>query len=213
LKELVKLLFCILALISCANSVNENEEDALLYSPDKDKKIDFYNLADQLNNTQIGITFKSSFLENGGGIFSIKADRNEVEVYWLNNETIIIEYPAEKEVYQKENSIKSFDKLVQVNYKPFDYSRITSIETVISDHIEPIILIKIGEENYNKALMLVNENQERLAIPRSKNSEYEYGNIYVESGKYRIMVQGVYEYQYTEYFEIEKGKINIITLE
>jgi len=196
-------------LFSChQKSVNHN---SLFLSPKKDKKI---VVEEQEGFTSIVVQASNWSSKKKMTILSINTEKEEIETYWLNNETIQIEYPMGPKITVKKNKLEIFKKGILINHSPFKYAKIINQTNDNLNRATPLIKIQVGEKNYNKALMLVNERQERIALSSDKLNRYEYGNLYVDEGRYRILILGRNSiFNYTKYFNIPSGKMVTIELE
>lgn len=196
-----------------AFSCQERNEkyDLLFLSPKKDKKILIENQGDF---TSIMVQPLNRKIEEKITILSINTEKEEIEAYWLSNEMIQIEYPIEHEITVRKDKIELFNNEISITHSPFKHAKIVNQVNANLNRATPFIKVQVGEKNYNKALMLVNKKQERLALPGSKSNGYEYGNLYVDEGNYRILIHGHYSsYSYTKYFNIPSGKKVLIELE
>lgn len=198
-------------IFSCNNP--KNDRTSLLLSPDNSKEIEFHTTNGQEDITRITINERNGKSRNAINIFSISCNKNEIELFWIRNKTITIEFPIEKEIQLQKTDVKILDELIQIEYNPFKYAKIINHETIISNQNETKISVQISEEFYNSSVMLVNERYERLSLPRDKENQYKYGNVLVEPGKYRLLLHTFQENHYSHFFEIPNSKTSIIKLE
>ena len=109
--------------------------------------------------------------------------------------------------------MKILESEISILYRPFKYAKIESQKDNLLNKVTSSITVNIGKEHYNKAVMLVNEQQERRILPRSNEDDFKYEDENISKGKYRILLSpNSGENMYTRFFNIEDGKKNILNL-
>lgn len=84
------------------------------YSPDKRcyATIVEHGLDSTEANTQILLTFAKT----GAGVYGVKGIHKDLEVFWKDNSTLVVETKADYQSLQKWPQIQSFDDIVKVEY-------------------------------------------------------------------------------------------------
>jgi hypothetical protein len=91
--------------------------DNYIYSPDKSKSLNFYNLGDGYNH--IYLNYHKSFFKGGASVFGSKIDSNKIKVKWINNNHFRIDYPINSKISNKEKVLIYFSDTVFVEYKEY----------------------------------------------------------------------------------------------
>ncbi len=199
--------FIFVILFSCSRNY-ELSEDAV-FSPEKTKYVDFYD--DRPDNIQLLLGFEKTITHTAGGIFSIRANKADLNIEWTGEENLWIEYPAQKKVYLKEDSIGSFGEQVMIHYRIYQYCEVIESKTIgMMDTTTAMVTVQFPDNQPHRQVSLIGEDKKAISLPMKK--EKEYGGIHISEGNYKIQVQAREKKCYSNLLSFNSGEIKLISL-
>ncbi len=147
LNTILTLLSFLLIVGGCTS--NKNDRDGMkdnpnikksekVYSPNKRYYATIYETI--LDSTESNTQVVLNFVTTGAGIYSVKGINKNIEVYWVDNSTIVIKTNEEYEPQQKLDQVQSFDNFIKIKYIYFSTTQtldsICTINEILNDKYE-----------------------------------------------------------------------------
>ena len=204
----ILMILALTSLVFCSRNY-ELSPDAV-FSPEKTKYIDFYG--ERPDNIQLIVGFEKTLTHTAAGVFSIKTDKEDLKIEWIDEKNLLIEYPSYKEVYQRIDSVKSFNEQLKIHYQSYMACEIIENKTTgFMDTITAFATVQFTDNVQNRTVALIGEDKKTIHLPMKKAGKY--GNIHIPSGNYKIYVERNEEKCYSAAIPLKSGEIKLITLD
>ncbi len=99
---------------SMMNVHKAKNREGIILSPSKNKSVEFIN---GINTSQLMMNFHRNLTVGGSNIVSGNFDRNDIEVIWQDENTLIIEYQKGTKLNSREGEVYFFGDIVKVIYR------------------------------------------------------------------------------------------------
>lgn len=208
----VLLSFCLLSLLACGSSTESILREGVIPSPGKTKSIEFINPPSSGINTQLLVNFEKGWVKGSAGVFAINAHEEELVVKWIDEEHLWVEYPAQKEFYQRNDTIQSFKEMLYVQYQSYDSCQIIEAKNLgIMDTVTALVNIELMNANGNPEIWLIDEQEKKISAKAVNPTRLQSG-VHVPHGKYKIMVEGENEKCYSKWVVFGNGEIKKVKI-
>ena len=208
----VLLSFWLLSLLACASSTESILREGVIPSPEKTKSIEFINPPSSGINTQLLVNFEKGWIKGSAGVFAINAHEEELMVKWIDEEHLWVEYPAQKEFYQQNDTIQSFKQMLYVQYQSYDSCQIIEAKNLgIMDTVTALVNVELMNANGNPAIWLIDEQGKKISAKVINSTRLRSG-VYVPHGNYKIMVEAENGNCYSKWIVFESGAIKKVKI-
>lgn len=99
---------------SLLNVHNAKKKEGIVLSPNKTKSVEFF---DEFGTEQIFMNFHKHFIVGGSNVASGKFDKQNVELEWIEDNTLIIRTPENTIFSSKETKVGFFKEEVKIIYE------------------------------------------------------------------------------------------------
>ncbi|WP_373549527.1 hypothetical protein [Haliscomenobacter sp.] len=208
----VLLSFWLLSLLACASSTESILREGVIPSPEKTKSIEFINPPSSGINTQLLVNFEKGWIKGSAGVFAINALEEELVVKWIDEEHLWVEYPAQKEFHQQNDTLQSFKERLYVQYQSYDSCQIIEAKTIgIMDTVTAFVNVELVNATGNPVIWLVDEQEKKISA-KVVNPSGIWSGVHVPHGKYKIMVEGENGKCYSRKLLFESGAIKKVKI-
>ena len=105
-------------LLSSLSNVNKaKNREGIVLSPDKSKSVEFI---EAIGTSQLMMNYHKSLFVGGSNIVSGNFNENEMRIKWLNEDSLLIEYPESVQLRNQESELYFFGEITKVIYKKND---------------------------------------------------------------------------------------------